>query len=103
MPSSTDENPLHKAGCVLKRRIAAFCAAIAVAVGILVAQAVLQERDAAFDRARTEAANLSAGFEEGVRGILNGVVGASEFLKDQIEEQHSEDSFRPNSAFMTER
>src|SRR5258706_3368437 len=89
MPSSTDENPLHKAGRVLKRRIAAFCAAIAVAVGILVAQAAIIERDAAFNRARTEAANPSAGFEEGVRGILNGVTGASEFLKDHIEEQEA--------------
>src|SRR5258706_5115666 len=89
MPSSTDENPLHKAGRVLKRRIAAFCAAIGVAVGILVAQAVIIERDAAFDRARTEAANIAAGFEEGVRGILNGVTGASEFLKDHIEEQEA--------------
>src|SRR5258706_4197155 len=96
MPSSTDENPLHKAGRVLKRRIANFCAEIAVVVGILVAQAVIKERDAAFDRARTEAANPSAGFEEGVRGILNGVTGASEFLKDHIEEQEAKgEAFNP--------
>jgi len=56
---------------------------------MLVAQAVIKEREAAFDRARTEAANLSAGFEEGVRGILNGVTGASGFLKDHIEEQEA--------------
>src|SRR5258706_8938743 len=89
MPSSTDENPLHKAGRVLKRKFAAVWPAIAAAIGMFVAKAVIKEREAAFDRARTEAANLSAGFEEGVRGILNGVTGASEFLKDQIEEQQA--------------
>ena len=74
---------------MLKRRIAAFGAAIMAAICILVTQAVIKERNAAFDRVRSEAANLAAGFEEGVRGILNGVTGASEFLKDHIEEQEA--------------
>src|SRR5258706_14341119 len=89
MRSTIEENPRYKAGRMLKRRIAAFGAAIMAAICILVAQAVIIERDAAFDRARTEAANIAAGFEEGVRGILNGVTGASEFLKDHIEEQEA--------------
>jgi hypothetical protein len=66
-----------------------FGAAIMAAICILVTQAVIKERNVAFDRARTEAANLSAGFEEGVLGILNGVVDASGFLKDHIEEQEA--------------
>ncbi len=51
----------------------------------LVAEAVLKERDAALEQARVEAANLSAGFEEQVRGTLNGIAGAMEFLKSRIE------------------
>jgi signal transduction histidine kinase len=37
------------------------------------------------EQARAEVANLSAGFEEQVRGTLNGVAGAMEFLKARIE------------------
>jgi two-component system, cell cycle sensor histidine kinase PleC len=90
MQSSTDENPRSKAGRMLKRRIVAFGAAIMAAICILVTQAVIQVRNAAIEHARIEAANLSAGFEEGVRGILNGVAGASEFLKGHIEEKEAE-------------
>src|ERR1700720_2392918 len=89
MRSTIEENPRYKAGRMLKRRIAAFGAAIMAAICILVTQAVIKERNAAFDRVRSEAANLAAGFEEGVRGILNGVTGASGFLKDHIEEQEA--------------
>jgi signal transduction histidine kinase len=70
---------------MLKRRIAAFSAAIMAAIAGLVMEAVLKEHDAALDQARGEAANLSAGFEEQVRGTLNGVAGAMEFLKNRIE------------------
>jgi hypothetical protein len=34
-------------------------------------------------------ANLAAGFEEGVRAILDGIASASEFLKDHIEEKEA--------------
>ncbi len=70
---------------MLKRRIAAFSAAIMAAITGLVAEAVLKERGAALEQARVEAANLSAGFEEQVRGTLNGVAGATAFLKSRIE------------------
>jgi signal transduction histidine kinase len=56
-----------------------------VAICGLVAEAVLREREAALEQARAQAANLSAGFEEQVRGTLNGVAGAMEFLKARIE------------------
>jgi signal transduction histidine kinase len=55
------------------------------AICVLVAEAVIKERRAAFDRASNEAANLSAGFEEQIRGTLNGVAGAMEILKGRIE------------------
>ena len=70
---------------MLKRRIAAFSAAIVLAVCALVAEAVLDERNAAIDRARMEAANLSAGFEEQIEGTLNAVSNASAALKRRIE------------------
>ncbi len=70
---------------MFKRRIAAFSAAIMLAICALVAEAVLNERNAAIDRAHTEAANLSAGFEEQVRGTLNAVSSATAALKRRIE------------------
>jgi two-component system, cell cycle sensor histidine kinase PleC len=89
MQSRSKENPHYKAGQTVKRRIAIFCAAIMASTCILVAQAVIKERTAALHRARIEAADISAGFEEQVRGTLNGVAGASEFLKDHIEEDEA--------------
>ncbi len=85
MHSQSNENFRRKSGRVLKRRIAAFSAAIMVAICALVTEAVLNQRHAALEQARDEAANLSAGLEEQVRGTLNGVAGAMEFLKDRIE------------------
>src|SRR5262249_18985291 len=81
------ENPEYKAGRVLKRRIAAFCAAIIAASTIFLAWEVIKERNAALDRAGSETANLAAGFEEGIHGILNGVAEASQFLKDHVEQK----------------
>src|SRR6516165_5320555 len=89
MRSPPNGTPEYKAGWMLKRRIAGFCAAIMGAICILIVQAVINERDAASDRAGAEVANLAAGFEEGVRAILDGIAGASEFLKDHIEEKEA--------------
>ncbi len=67
---SGDENR-RRAGETLKRRIAAFSAATIFAIGAIVAEAVLNEREAAIDRAGAEAANLAAGFEERIRSALD--------------------------------
>ena len=67
---SGDENR-HRAGQILKRRIAAFSAAAIVAIGAIVAEAVLNEREAAIARAGTEAANLAARFEEQIRSTFD--------------------------------
>src|ERR1700751_841335 len=83
--SSMHEHPRYEAGQMLKRRLMAFAAAIMAAISVLVAEAVFQERQVAYDRARTEGTNLSAGFEEEVRGTFNAVAGASALLKSQIE------------------
>jgi two-component system, cell cycle sensor histidine kinase PleC len=56
---------------MLKRRIAAFSIATVVAIGAIVAEAVLNEREAAIDRAGAEAANLAAGFEGRIRSTLD--------------------------------
>jgi signal transduction histidine kinase len=85
MHSQSNEDFRRKSGRLLKRRIAAFAAAIMAAICALVAEAVLKERDAALEQAQSEAANLSAGLAEQVRSTLNGVAGAMEFLKDRIE------------------
>jgi two-component system, cell cycle sensor histidine kinase PleC len=85
MQSQSNESSRRRSGRVVKHRIAAFSAAIMAAICALVAEAVLRERETALEQAREEAANLSAGFEEQVRGTLNGVAGAMEFLKARIE------------------
>src|SRR5258705_13573788 len=89
MQSQSKENPHYKPGQPGKRRIAIFCPPIMASTSILVAKAVIKERTAALHRARIEAADISAGFEEQVRGTLNGVAGASEFLKNHIEEEEA--------------
>jgi signal transduction histidine kinase len=70
---------------MLRLRIAAFGIATMAAICVLVIEAVTKERTAAFDRAVNEAKNLSAGFEEQIRGTLNGIAGAMEILKHRIE------------------
>ena len=71
----------RRAGRNLKRRIAAFSAATIFAIGAIVAEAVLNEREAAIDRAGADAANLAAGFEERIRSTLD----AAPDLKQRIE------------------
>jgi two-component system, cell cycle sensor histidine kinase PleC len=85
MRFQANENSHYAAGQSSKRWIAAFCVATIVAICALVIEAVVRERRSAFERASIEAANLSAGFEEQVRGTLNGLAGAMEFLKVHIE------------------
>jgi two-component system, cell cycle sensor histidine kinase PleC len=70
---------------MFQRRIAAFSAAIMLAVCALVAEAVINERNAALDRARIEAANLSASFEEQISSTLDAVSNATNALKRRIE------------------
>src|SRR5258706_10754396 len=85
MKSQSNENSQRECARSLKRRIAVFCAAIMAAICVLVTAAVVRDRNAARHRAHIEAANLSAGFEEQVRGTLNSIAGAMEFLKRRIE------------------
>jgi two-component system, cell cycle sensor histidine kinase PleC len=85
MQSQSNASFRRRSGRLLKRRIAALSAAIMAAICALVAEAVLKEREAALEQARDDAANLSAGFEEQVRGTLNGLASAMEFLKSRIE------------------
>jgi two-component system cell cycle sensor histidine kinase PleC len=85
MKSQSTENYHSQCARRLKRRIAVFCVAIMAAICVLVTKGVVRDHNAALDRARIEAANLSAGFEEQVRGTLNSIAGAMEFLKRRIE------------------
>jgi hypothetical protein len=70
---SSNGNAEYKAGRRLRRQIAAFCAAIVAAICVLVAESVIKERNAAIERARSEAANLSAGLDEEVKAVLDGI------------------------------
>jgi two-component system, cell cycle sensor histidine kinase PleC len=85
MQQQSNENDRHKSARTLRIRITAFSAAIGVAICALAAEAVLKEREAVLERAHSEASNLSAGFEEQVRGTLIGLAGAMELLKARLE------------------
>ncbi len=66
---------------MLKLRIAAFCAATIVAIGALVAKAVLDQHDVAIGRANAEAATLAAALEERRPSGLDAVPGLRELIK----------------------
>jgi two-component system cell cycle sensor histidine kinase PleC len=85
MRFSASKHPQYKSAQKLKRRIAVFCVAIMAAICGLVTEAVVRDRNAAVDHARIETANLSAGFEEQIRGTLNSIKGAMEFLKRRVQ------------------
>jgi two-component system cell cycle sensor histidine kinase PleC len=85
MESQSNENPHYECARRLKCRIAVFCTATMTAICVLVIEAVVRDRNAALDHARIEAANLSAGIEEQVRGRLNTIAGAMAVLKRRIE------------------
>jgi len=56
-----------------------FTSPITIATLCVAAEALIQNRNAALDHARIEAANLSAGFEEQIGERSNSIKGAMEF------------------------
>jgi signal transduction histidine kinase len=80
-----DKHHQYQSARKLKRRFAIFCVAIMAVICLLVAEALIKDRTATLDRTRIEAANLLAGFEQQIRGTLNGIRGAMEVLKRRIE------------------
>ncbi len=85
MHCESNEKFRRKSARLLKRRIAIFSAAIMAAICVLVAVAVFKEREAALEQARTQAASLSASFEQQISGTLDGLTSAMELLKDRME------------------
>ncbi len=73
------------AGRKLCLRIMAFSLIIVLAIGTIVSVVSIELRQAALNRGKTEAANLSAAFEEQVRYALDSVDSAMELLKGRIE------------------
>ncbi len=56
---------------------------------VLVAAVVWEQRHAALERAHLEVSNLSVGFEEQVKAMLNSAAGALSFLKHRFEERNA--------------
>jgi signal transduction histidine kinase len=86
---SVDGDAILQTGHELRRRIALFSAIIIVAMVALVALVIAEQRSAALERARADASNLSAAFEEQVRRVMDGVAGAMDLLKQRIEVEGS--------------
>jgi two-component system, cell cycle sensor histidine kinase PleC len=80
-----NESTRHDSALRLKRRVSVFCAATMAAICVLVIEAIIREHNVALHRARIDAANLSAGFEEQVRATLDSIAAPMEFLKHRIE------------------
>jgi len=69
----------------LKLRIVLFSIAIALVTAFLVGELLIAQRDSALERARFEAANLSAGFEDEVHQVIANVSAVMERIKSDIE------------------
>ena len=69
----------------LYQRILAFSLVIVLAIATIVTPVALELRQAALERGKAGAANLSAAFEEQVRRVLDSVASAMELLKRRIE------------------
>ena len=80
-----NENFRRKSARLLKRRIAIFSAAIMAAICVLVAVAVLKEREAALEQTRLLAATLSTSFEQQIGSTLDGLAAAMVLLRSRIE------------------
>ncbi len=79
------ERKILRSGKSLQRRIVLFSLIIVAATSILVAALISAQRNSALDRARFDAANLSAAFEEQVRQAINSASGAMDRLKGAVE------------------
>lgn len=82
---SSRREQIRRAGRVLKQRVAVFSVLIGMAISALAVTVVIDHRAAVLDRARDDAANLSAAFEEQVRLLLDNVNGAMDQVKARIE------------------
>jgi signal transduction histidine kinase len=76
-----------RAGRLLKWRVAAFSGLIVFVIACLVVLVISEQRRSALDGARTNAANLSAAFEEQVRLTLDNVSVAMELLNRRIQQE----------------
>jgi two-component system, cell cycle sensor histidine kinase PleC len=76
---------IRQSGYVAKCRIVCCSALVVFAIAVLVVTVVLEQRGSALERAESDAANLSAAFEEQVRRVIDNVSGVMDLLKRRIE------------------
>jgi signal transduction histidine kinase len=72
---------------ILKCRLLCFCVLILCTIVVLVAVVITEQRHAVLARARSDAANLSAAFEEQIGRTLDNVGGIMNALGERIETQ----------------
>jgi signal transduction histidine kinase len=85
---------IRRSGRALKRRIVFFSLVVIAATSILVTALISAQRESALDRARFDASNLSAAFEEQVRQVIAAVSAAVDRFKDDIRERGVEDALQ---------
>jgi two-component system cell cycle sensor histidine kinase PleC len=76
---------IRRSGYVIQCRLACFCGMLLFAIATLVIAVVLEQHGAARERAESDAANLSAAFEEQVHHMMDHISGAMELLKHHLE------------------
>jgi signal transduction histidine kinase len=72
---------------ILKCRLLCFCALILCTIVVLVAVVITEQRHAVLARARSDAANLPAAFEEQIGRVLDNVAGLMNALGERTETQ----------------
>ncbi len=76
---------IRREGFVFRRRLFGFSVLIIAAIAGLVGIVIFQQREAALARAQSDAANLSAAFEEQVHRVMDNISGAMDLLARRIE------------------
>ncbi len=77
---STAVERVRRSGRALRRGVAACSLLLGAVIALLAAMVIVEQRDTALEKARSDAANLSAAFEEQVRLVLNNVAGAMDVM-----------------------
>jgi signal transduction histidine kinase len=83
-PTFDSAAAIRQAGAALKTRITCFGVVFALLLGVIITTVVVAQHDGAVQRARSDAANLSAAFQEQVRRVMDNVSGAMDILARRI-------------------
>ncbi|MGO9173076.1 MAG: ATP-binding protein [Rhodomicrobium sp.] len=80
----SNRGKIRRSSRELKQAIVVFCSIIALGTVLLLTSVVIEQRQAALERARNDTFNLSAAFEEQVRRAIDSIRGSMSLLKTRL-------------------